>query len=240
LSNLGLIKLSWSLIWPSLLILLGLWTLVNTLASYSGVSRTLSVPLEGVESARVTVNYGAGRLFISSDAAPGTLLSGDFDGGVEEQINRESGLAKIRLDSSQIITPFSGWGERREWSFGLVNNVPVSLKISAGAMESRIDLSKVRVTDLDLETGASDVTLTLPAQAGLTRVDIEGGATSIKVTIPEGVAARIKAGGGLYSADVNTTRFPKSGDVYLSPDFEKAENKVDIRAELGAGALKIY
>jgi hypothetical protein len=146
-------------------------------------------------------------------------------------------VLRARLDA--VVPPFMGWPDRREWQLGLSTGVAMGLRIEAGAMESTIDLTNTRVTEFDLQTGASDVRVTMPARAGLTHANIEGGATSIKMRIPEGVAARIKADGAVHSVEVDTKRFPKSGNVYVSPDFEKAEHKADIRVELGAGSIRI-
>ena len=73
-----------------------------------------------------------------------------------------------------------------------------------------------------------------------TYLKIEAGAASINVQVPEGVAARIELGHGLASVNVNQTRFPKEGGIYQSPDYEKAENKVDIRIETGVSSIEIH
>ena len=133
------------------------------------------------------------------------------------------------------------WGEgRRDWSLGLNGAIPLSLEFKTGASEARLDFSGLRVTDLRLETGASDTRLTLPAEAGQTRVRLQAGAASVEVQVPEGVAARVKIRGGLYSANVDIARFPKSGEANQSPDYETAHNRVDLEIETGAGSVKVY
>jgi hypothetical protein len=121
----------------------------------------------------------------------------------------------------------------------LTNAIPLSLDIDVGAAEARYDLSNLYVTDLKLETGASETELTLPASAGFTRARIKAGAAEVRVRVPEGVAARIKATGGLADIQVDSSRFPRQGDVYRSASYDSAEHKVEIDAEAGVGALKI-
>ncbi len=95
------------------------------------------------------------------------------------------------------------------------------------------------MTEFDLGTGASATKLTLPAHAGLTSAKIQSGVASVEITVPGGVAARIRATGGLASIDIDETRFPRSGDTYRSPDFDAAENKVDLRIETGVGSVRV-
>jgi hypothetical protein len=61
----------------------------------------------------------------------------------------------------------------------------------------------------------------------------------VSVKVPEGVAARIRASGGVASINVDRKRFPRQGQVYVSPDYETAENTVDIDLDMGVGSLSI-
>ena len=79
----------------------------------------------------------------------------------------------------------------------------------------------------------------LPARAGFTRVVVSGGMTSLRLHVPEGVAARIRASCGLVSITVDRKRFPRTGGVYQSPDYETAQNRVDIRLDTGLGSVVI-
>ena len=103
----------------------------------------------------------------------------------------------------------------------------------------QLDLADLRVTDLRVETGASSTKVTLPTQAGHTRVDIQAGAASVSLRIPPGVAARIRATGGVASIDVDQSRFPRSGGVYQSVDYDTAANKAEIDVRMGAGSVDI-
>jgi hypothetical protein len=45
--------------------------------------------------------------------------------------------------------------------------------------------------------------------------------------------------GGLASIDVDQNRFPRAGGVYRSPDYDTAQNKVDIEVKAGVGSLDV-
>ena len=244
LSNMGIIQVSiWGVFIPVLLILAGLSALLNSVgyARRGGQTTSLSIPLEGDESARLHIKYGAGRMNLSGGAASGELLSGSFESGVDHHARRGGGRLDVTLSSSaDMMTLPWGWdGSHRTWDVRLNERVPLVLDIDVGAAESRIDLTNVRVTDLKLDTGASSSELWMPANAGQTHAKVSGGAASIKIKIPSEVAARIRWDGGLATISVDTNRFPQSGNTYQSPNYETAANKIDLKVDMGMGSVDI-
>lgn len=235
---------AWALLWPVFLILLGGWILWSVLRRPEEVeTQTLNVPLEGAVQASLKISYGAGKIEIAAGTSSDLLLAGEFGGGVIPKVAREADLLRVKLHAPQVEGVFPWQYERmegRRWNLLLNPAVPLKLKLDTGACEVQADLRELRVTDLAIDTGASSTTVTLPAHAGLTRVRVQGGAASVKLRVPEGVAASIHSGGGLSSTRVSAERFPRSGDRYVSPDYDTAENKVEINAEMGVGSVEIY
>jgi len=244
LNNFDIIDVSWELIWPAFLILLGAWFLFGRLLpAGSDETHTLNVPLEGAVQARVKLEHGAGRLDLHGAAAPGELLTGSFGPGIVHTVRRDGDTVNLNLrapsDFFFWMWPGNWGGQGMHWDFGLTDEIPLSLDFSGGASENVLNLSALKVTDLKVSTGASSTVLTLPANAGFTDVKVESGAASVEMDIPQGVAARITISSGLAGIDVNTARFPKSGGIYQSPDYDSAANKVAIQVETGVGSVKI-
>ncbi len=246
--NLGLLRglhvSVWQLIWPVALITFGIWILWGTThrQPHQGEPEYLAVPIEASTHAEVELNYGAGELSVEGGAEADTVLSGDFEGGVNQQVRRNGDSAHIRLSNSERIFwgPWNWGGSfRRRWSVRLNEQCPLDLTVKTGASDCHLDLTNCRVETLHLETGASSTQILLPAHAGHTEVSGSSGAASVTLTVPEGVAARIRASGGVASINVNRSRFPRQGNVYQSPDYETAENTVDIHVEMGVGSLEI-
>jgi hypothetical protein len=234
----------WQLIWPTALIAFGLSVLWGTMRgrSVSPEEEHLVVPIDDSTRAEVELNYGAGEFSVRSGAEHGAILSGDFEGGVNDHVRRSGDTATIRISNPAGIVwaPWT-WGSsfRHRWSIQLNDQIPLELTLKVGASDCRVDLTDLRVEKLRLETGASSTRVTLPAHAGHTVVTGSSGAASVSVRVPEGVAARIQASGGVASVNVNRQRFPRQGGVYVSPDYETAENRVDIKLEMGVGSLDI-
>jgi len=230
----------WSLIWPIILIAFGLWMLFGTVLRGSTKTEHVNISLEGASSARLRLVHGAGRLRINAGAGPGDLVEGDFGGGLESKTRREGDNLDVTMRMPDQFYPWIwGSGSLLDWTFGLNCDIPLSLDIKTGASETSIDLTDLQVKDLKLQTGASSTTVTLPVKAGYTRVDIESGVASTNIRLPSGVAARISAHGGLSSINVDTTRFPRQGDLYQSSDYDSASNKVEVKIQTGVGSIDI-
>jgi hypothetical protein len=245
LSTSGLIKGidPWSLIWPTFLIILGVWILFGNVLGrrFTGEIRQVVIPQGGATSAHIRIGYGGGRLLLDDRAGPGELLSGSFVGGLRYKLDRRGEEVTLKLRQPDNTFPFLGWGWSHglDWTFGLSRDIPLSLEVGTGANESTLDLTNLRVTELKLHTGASGTKVSLPENAGFTRVICEAGVAGLDLRVPPMVEARIRYRGGLSSMKVNTSRFPRSGGVYQSPGYVTAANKVDIDVQIGVGSVDI-
>ncbi len=179
---------------------------------------------------------------IGSQSNPAELVNGTFEGGLDYKTDRDGDTLKVKLSAPPgdwWTFPWMLGQYQRQWSLGLNNQVPLKLRLEAGAAESNLDLSGLRLTELKLEIGASSTNVTLPAQAGFTKAKVSAGAASTTLRIPSGVAARIRFEGGAASFEVDSARFPRVNGYRQSPDYETAANKVDLDIEGGAGSFVV-
>jgi hypothetical protein len=242
LSNLGILRANiWEILWPLFIILVGVWILFGTLFRRPMAVQHANVPLEGARRARVQVRHGAGRLEIRSGSNGSDLVEGDFGGGLDISKRREGDLLDVTLSVSSRNFPFLGWGpgESLDWSFWLAREIPITLDLQTGANESRVDLTDLLVSEVQLHSGASSTSLALPANAGYTRAKVETGAASVSIRIPEGVAGRIRSQSGLAAVTVDPVRFPRLGDYYESPEYGTASNKVELDIQTGVGTVDV-
>lgn len=243
LGNLGLVNVSWAVVWPLLIIACGAWLIVGTLAAPRRKLDTedVSIPLGGAARADIRIDHGAGILRLSSGAASDVLAAGSFAGGMDYRTSHNGDTLNVRMHIPRHGWPFGpwGWGGGFDWDMRLNGQVPLQLRVDGGASKTELDLADLLVTDLRLDTGASATQVTLPAHAGRTTVKVEAGAASVEIDVPGGVAARIRTSGGLAAIDVDTTRFPGSGGLFQSPDFDTAANRIEMKIETGIGAVKV-
>jgi hypothetical protein len=234
----------WGVIWPLALIALGGYIVLGYLAGPQSVEvEEVAIPLEGEGSGRIQISHGGGRLSVAAGTDEGVLVAGRFGGGLGQRVRRRDGTASVELRlPSRVIFPFVPWvwgAGGLNWDVRLNPKVPLDLKLETGAGQNVLDLSDLQVRSLELETGVSRTDLTLPARAGMTRAEIETGIARVTIRVPDGVAARIEVDGGLSSVHVDTTRFPKNGKVYQSPDYAGAVHKVDVEIDTGIGSINI-
>lgn len=241
LQNSGVLAIDvWELFWPLLLIILGLSVLFRRASSSAPETETLDIPLHDATKARITLRHGAGRLRLGSGAGADSLLSGEFSGGVRADVRPEGSTMKVALRQPSDLFPFPGWGgDGLNWEISLNPGVVLTLDVEAGANDSRLDLSDLLVAELRLRTGASATRVMMPASAGYTEADIRSGAAAVTVEIPPEVAASIRTRGALATVDVDQERFPREGQMYRSPEYEAAQNKIEMNVETGVGNITI-
>jgi len=243
LNNLNVVRVSWGVFWSLFLVALGIWILWGALiAPRRPVEmEDASIPLGSAGRAYVKIEHGAGTLNLAGGAPADRVMAGRFGGGLDYRTNQNGDELEVKMSISSegwFLGPWN-WGRGLNWEVQLNNDVPLRLKVEAGASQTDLDLTDLKVTELKLSTGASATTVSLPAHAGLTTAKIEAGAASVKVHVPGGVAARIRAKGGLASIDIDETRFPRFGDEYRSPDYDTAANRVEMRIETGVGSVRV-
>jgi hypothetical protein len=233
----------WKAVWPLLLIGLGLWFLWSASRGEEPLEEEeVTIPVGGAERAHIQMRHGAGQARVGASADASELVSGTFVGGLDYERESRGDTVYLRmrpsLRASRFLMP---WFRRGgfSWDFGLSPSIPLSLRVDGGMSSMNLDLSDLQVTDLQLKTGMSATEVTLPVGAGHTRAEIDSGMASVRIQVPEGVAARIRTESGLASIAVDRQRFPRTGSVYQSEDYDQSENRVDILIKSGLGSVTV-
>ena len=242
LDNLDLLPGSaWGYVWPLLLIFFGASLLLGRRGQAEVVED--ATPLEGARSGRIEFKHGAGELNVRGGAPAELLYTGGFAGGVDKRLDRQCDNVTATLSARSadwFQWPGTMFGANGlNWEVRLNENVPLALSVESGASATRLELENSRVTDLKIQTGASSTVVVLPARAGHVRASVNAGAASVDITVPAGVAARVRGMMGVGSLDVDQRRFPRRHGTYESPDFETAENKVELVVEGGVGSVRV-
>jgi hypothetical protein len=245
LDNLGILAFDlWMIIGPGFLVALGLMILLaRPVGKHESEGEDLSIPLEKALRGEIRIRHGAGKLAIGSGAAAGELLSGSFLGGVASSVVASGDGIRASLRGAYDFMPFVGrpfsWRQGLNWDIALNDRIPLALKITTGASENAFDLRGLKVSELDLRCGASEVTIWLPDAAGHSMVSIRGGMGSVRVHVPQEVAARIHVTGGVSEVSIDASRFPRRNGVHESPDFDTARNRVELRVRTGMSSVEV-
>ena len=204
------------------------------------VRESVRQPLGAARSADVEIAMGVGRLRIAKLDQPSTLIAGEIAYPETHRVDRSFAVSgdtvtfKLHEQDSQLIKYPN---DQAVWDLRLTPATPMRLMIDAGVDEGTIDLTQLKVTDLDVKTGVGTTTLTLPRE-GQVRAHLSSGVGNTTIRIPAGVAARMALDAGVGSIDV-LGNYQRHGNTYISPDFDTAANRVDLMASSGVGSITI-
>ena len=200
-------------------------------------------PLGGATQAQVIIAAGAGTLRIEALPESADLIKGLIRLGRGERVARdfavEDNTATITLRSEgPTFGPFiGGWGYERAWDLGLSPGVPLRLEISLGVGQSDVDLTGLTVSDLEVSMGVGYTRVILPDE-GRFQAKIDGAIGQTIVVIPAGLAARIRVDTGLAASQL-PAGYQRRGDVYTSPGYESAEDRVYLEVSQAIGNVTI-
>jgi hypothetical protein len=247
--------------WLALAGLAAVLLVVGAVATNSGlasapaprpITQSDTKSLGSARQATVSVRFDAGQLNVGpiEGPAPDQLATMSYEGppNLVPQVNYSVTGDLGHLDyvtnehgGSGFVPIVGGQSNTPRLNLNLNPSVPItSLSLKSGATDARLDLSALQVRDIDMSVGAASTWVRLPQAAGMTTVRIAGGASTITLEIPQDVVAQIRHRGGLSTVNVDQSRFPSVGDgVYRSPNYEMAQNKVDVNLETGITTIQV-
>ena len=123
-------------------------------------------------------------------------------------------------------------------SFQLTNLVPLEIKTSSLSGVINLDLSKLRVEQVEVGSSTGSVTINFAADYS-TKVFVKTGASLVKLTIPSEVAASIKTDSSIKTINIDTKRFPLTGSLYKSGNFDSNQFKVEVEISGQATSVEV-
>lgn len=190
---------------------------------------TVSRQTSGEEAVDVRVRFGAGRLTVQP-GDPGTLyrmhLRYDED-SFEPVESYEGGHLDLGVDGTRHNFR---WGKKdaQEMELFLARDVPMALNLEFGAVEADLDLGGLRMTRLDLHTGASEsrVNFSQPNPVSMALATLEVGAADFEV----------RNLGNLNAQKVTVD----AGVGHVVLDFQgEWQGNADVSVDMGLGALEL-
>ncbi|WP_250036847.1 hypothetical protein [Paractinoplanes maris] len=151
-------------------------------------------PLQSRKGARLIVPDAASRVHVVLATIPGLLyrITTPAGSGLTPRVTRPGGILRVGLLPT-------GEGGPDEVRIVLNRFVRWDLRLPAGAGEQRLDLSRGRVTRLDLGP-AGLVELRLPAPRGTVPITLVGGIGTLSIRTPQFTPLRLNLARGAGSA----------------------------------------
>lgn len=200
------------------------------------------IPLNGLESAEITLRMGAGKLEVgsgTSDLMEGVFTYNDRSyAPVLDYVETGSGSGELVVEQEEIRSFNLRKKYTLEWDLAFTGQIPLDLYISLGAGEAELDTSGLNLSAFELDMGAGEATLILPEQIERDlEVSIQGGVGQLNVEIPEGISVYAEVSGGLGEMEVYGMM--QDGSSYYTPDFEENGPSVYLDIEGGVGEINL-
>jgi hypothetical protein len=212
------------------------------------VTESISHPLEGYESASVTIDWTSkpGSLFALTGSDQ--LISGEitYRGDLTFDVTSRGNQAVVTLDTRGTGFSFSpdfSPAPAGTWEIGLSPNLPLDLLLDSGSGRCDFDLSDLVIEDLTLDSGSGAIDLTLPGDRSF-EARIESGSGSVKITIPKSVGVRVSRDSGSGAFRPSSRYQFVSGErdddgVWETENYDTAEYTIDLILDQGSGAVTI-
>jgi len=161
-------------------------------------------------------------------------ISTPVNGSVVPRVQTSAAGMKLFLDTT---------GKRGTAAVTVLLNADVrwSMRISGGVKTGVFDLGAAKVDNVDFAGGATRIDLTLPPPEGTLPIRLSGGVNRFEVYTDKGVPVRVRTrrGAGQVKLDGLTDDGVARGASFLSPDWAKSENRIDLEAVAGVGTLRV-
>jgi len=212
------------------------------------VEQRFTYPVIGVERAEARIEFAAGSLVLTELQTDHQLLC-EINDGRDSQNKPEKRILTMEADFAEEngtvsidVKPVN----QRVWDDWLIHwrlsfnpQVPIVLDVSCDGSRVGLDLEDLDIVKLYLEMDVCSGLLTLPTSAGQTIIDIDMDVSNLEITVPEGVAVKIKADINLSIFKIDTERFLRQGDYFISPDYASATNRIELNILCDVSRLTI-
>ena len=242
-------------IWSSILIIVvigmfafGAWIVQMVGSNWAGdlTTQHVSYPLGGEEQAKILIDFSVGELEINSLSESNNVLEGTLDIYENETLVQDfstnDGTADLRLTTSgdEFSPPWlvgNLFDNTRDWIILLSDLVPIDLDVNTGVGVTVIDLRDLNLMDLTVDSGVGE-TIVYLSNIGSYSVSISAGVGEMTVYVPKETAARIQLEIGIGDTSISGD-YQYSGNFYISPNFEDAEDQVEIFISGGIGSVEV-
>ena len=227
LGNANIIRISWGLVWPLLVIGLGAVILLAAMRPQGDLPGSAEIPRDGVDQLELDLALGAGTFHVGGGAANLVDVRSNRQ-DIVSRIERQGNRTRVRLNQDVRWFPFGVRGPGT-WDVRVANDVPTALSLSGGAGSFDLDLTEMRIVDARMTIGAAQVRLVLPRPVGEVAVRITSGAASLTIQVPPGIDARVTGSGGLLQIDGRTE----------TPGYATARDRVTVSVSGGASSVRV-
>lgn len=203
--------------------------------------RNYSTPLGNLTTAQAEIELSAGSLTVDSltSGSPNLIEaeSGSDDAGnIMVDFQSQGTEGTLRLTTNKASRHL--WN-KTGWRINLSRRIPFTMAVQSNVGDLALNFKGIMLTELQMDLNAGSCIMTMPFPTDKTSAYIKANIANMELTIPQGVAARIKVKNNLSDLNVDTNRFPKKGDYYVSDGFSTSVNRLEIELNCNLSRVEI-
>jgi predicted RNA-binding protein Jag len=201
------------------------------------------------EKGELKINASALNLIMGSTESnliDGIVKNIDIEHTVDYKNDYKKANVKLKTNDKKIFQDFFqtflSTGEipvDRKCYLNINSDIVWNIDMKIDATDSDLDFTELNVNKLDIKGAAGSLKLTLGQKYEDTKVQIDADASKVEIFVPIDSGVRVKVDGAANSTNIKDIEMQREGSYYLSKNYKKAQNKIDIEVEINAGSLKI-
>lgn len=208
----------------------------NTATAVLNIDEPLSSTVTKLET---EVTLGAQDLLIED------LSSGMVDGRIESPngssatytLEEVDGIAKLVVDQKSGIKFWPTQKVIGTSRLALTNQVPVKLVLNVGAVDINADFSKLKMEKFELDSGAMTADIKLGDLLDKSEIDIDTGASDVSIKVPLSVGLKVVKSSGVSSINFNNLETETSGDTVTTKNYTTATKTINVDLSCGASTI---
>lgn len=201
----------------------------------------ISYPLEGADAATIELEPAIADVTLGALDDSADLVAGTVHTRAGEELDRrfrDGTRPRVTLGAGDIgPRAFGGLVGSTAWELRANPDVDLDLRFDLGVGSADLDLRDLQIEDAEIDFGVGQLEARLPAESE-SNIVIDGGIGTITVFVPQGLGVRAVLDTGLATRNVPAA-YARSGDVYTSPDYDRADTRTDLTISVGIGTVTI-
>ncbi len=194
-----------------------------------------------VKTASFSMEFGAGSLELKEgdDKLVKAKAKTRF-GGYAFESNVMEGNAEITMDYNGENIKLHNGESLDNTVFLELHTAPVwAIYLEMGAASVDFDLTKHKISEIEVDCGASELKLALGQPNGIKSIlKLKSGVADIDIDLPADVACEIISNSALSSKDFEGFTKVSSG-IYRTPDFDKSKTHWVLSLETGVSSVSV-
>lgn len=205
--------------------------------------KSLLVESDKAEELELEVNMGAGELELEQGSkewvtGEAKYNNKELEPEVSYKLTGDTGEITIDQSKSEDINVNKG-GLKNEWNLQVTNKVPMELIVNSGASASTLNLSGLKLQDLQINAGVGDLTVDLSGDWNNSfDVNMDMGVGVTTLILPKDVGVKVISEKGLGVRSVEGLSSEGDG-VYVNDMLGKSDVTITVNADLGIGEFEI-